>query len=136
MSYQRSGLPMSIVILVETLDEFCGHGTGLRIALKLMQNFGGRDVKFPPNPSEDHPVVHALGMDDARLLCQHLAGQQIYVPHGRAPRSQRNAVLALEREGRNRAQIAAALGLSERHVRRMSAQPESRPRLPLFPDED
>ncbi|WP_323041560.1 hypothetical protein [Gemmobacter sp.] len=130
-----SGLPMSIMILVETLDEFCGHGTGQRIALKLMQNFGGRDVKLPKNPDETHPLVEALGMDDARILCQHLGGNQIYVPHGRPARSQRAAVQALEREGRSRPQIAAALGITERHARRVSNSPTPRP-LPLFPDED
>jgi len=130
-----SGLPMSIVILVETLDEFCGHGTGLRIALRLMQNFGGRDMKFPAEPSEDHPVVRALGMDDARLLCQHLAGQQIYVPHSRAQRT-RASVHELQGRGMTRAQIAAQLGLSERHVRHIANRSFAPSPLPLFPDED
>lgn len=135
MSCQPPGLPMSIVVLVETLDEFCGRGAGLRIAIALMRDFGGRDVKFPAEPAAGHPIVRALGMDDARILCQHLGGQQIYVPHGRPPRSQRNAVLALEREGRNRAQISAALGITERHIRRVSNRPAPGP-LPLFPDEE
>lgn len=136
MSIQRPGIPLSIVTLVETLDEFHGAGAGLRIALKLMQGFGGRDIKFPTHPALDHPVVQALGMDDARILCQLLDGNQIYVPHGRKPKSQRGAVLALEQQGRNRAQIAAALGLTERHVRQLSNRAVAPAPLPLFPDED
>lgn len=131
----RPDLPLSIIDLVETLDEFRGAGVGLRVALKLMQAFGGRDVKFPPNPKPDHPVVQALGMDDAAALCEHLAGNQIYVPHGRGPRSQRQAVKALAAEGRDRTAIAAALGISERHVRRLANGSTAAP-MPLFPDID
>lgn len=131
----RPELPLSIIDMVETLDEFHGAGTGMRVALKLVQAFGGRDVKFPKTPAANHPVVTALGMDDAALLCQHLSGNQIYVPHGRAARSQKAAVLALEAAGRDRAAIAAALGISERHVRRLAHQSDPAP-MPLFPDLD
>lgn len=131
----RPDLPLSIIDLVETLDEFQGAGTGMRVALKLMRAFGGRDVKFPPNPKPEHSVVQALGMDDATALCEHLAGQQIYVPHGRGPRSQRQAVKTLEAEGRDRTAIAAALGISTRHVRRLANRTQPQP-MPLFPDEN
>lgn len=129
----RPDLPLSIIDLVETLDEFRGAGVGLRVALKLMAALGGRDVKFPKNPAPDHPVALALGMDDAAALCENLAGQQIYVPHGRRTRSQRQAVKALEAEGRDRTAIAVALGISERHVRRLANRTAASP-MPLFPD--
>lgn len=109
----------------------------LRVAaLRLMQAFGGRDLKFPQTPGTDHPVVKALGEADAGVLCGLLGGQQIYIPHGRRPRNQRAAVLDMERQGRTRAQIAAALGLSERHVRWLAnRRPQAGP-LPLFPEEN
>lgn len=128
-------LPLSIIDMVETLDEFHGAGTGLRVALKLIANYGGRDIKFPNVPSDDHPVVSALGMDDARALCQFLGGKQIYVPHNRPRKSYRDAVRAMQDEGRNRAEIALALGLSERYIRMIANKPPP-PSLPLFPDED
>lgn len=129
----RPDLPLSIIDMVETLDEFHGAGAGMRVALKLVANFGGRDVKFPKVPTADHAVALALGMDDATILCQHLDGNQIYVPHGRPPRSQRAAVTAMQAQGRDRAAIARALGITERHVRRLANAAEPAP-LPLFPD--
>lgn len=128
----RPDLPLSIIDMVETLDEFHGPGTGLRVALKLMANFGGRDIKFPKVAVADHPVALALGMDDATILCQLFDGNQTYVPHGRRPRSQKAAVAALQMQGRDRAAIAVALGITERHVRRLANAEEPAP-LPLFP---
>lgn len=127
-------LPLSIIDMVETLDEFHGAGTGLRVALKLIANYGGRDIRFPKLPPDDHPVVLALGMDDALALCQFLGGNQIYVPHNRPRKSYRNAVKSMQDEGRNRAEIASALGLTERYVRMIANKPPP-PSLPLFPDE-
>lgn len=131
---RRPDLPVSIIDMVETMDEFHGSGVGMRIAIKLMASYGGRDVKFPKVPGPDHPVVAALGMDDATALCKALGGQQIYVPHGRKPKSQRLAVLQMQQEGRSRAQIAAALGISERHVRGLANKGDPAP-LPLFPED-
>lgn len=135
MSHQPPpALPPSIIDMVETLDEFHGAGTGLRIALKLMSSFGGLDLKVPKAVQKGHVLALALGMDDAELLCQHLAGGELYVPHGRKPRSQRGAVQELERQGRDRAQIARALGISQRHVRRLANGSSEDDTLPLFPD--
>jgi len=130
---RREDLPLSLLDLVETIDEF-HPGSGLRVALRLMQAFGGRDLKFPQSPAEGHPVVRALGEADARVLCDLLGGQQVYIPHGRRARNQRPAVLDLERKGLTRAQIAAALGLSERHVRWLANKRRDEGQLPLFPD--
>ncbi len=130
-----SRIPESMMALVETLDEGHGTGAGFRIAIKLMQSFGGRDVKFPLRPAAGHPVVAALGMDDAVILCEVLAGGQIYIPHGRPAKSQRNAVLAMQARGWDRARIAAALGLSERHVRHLANTERIPDPLPLFPDD-
>ncbi|MDN5785730.1 Mor transcription activator family protein [Pseudorhodobacter sp.] len=130
-------LPLSLIDMVETLDEFHGAGLGMRAALKLMQAFGGLDLKFPKSPAPDHPVAVALGMDDALALCQHFGGNQIYVPKpgGRRRPTRRKAVLALQDQGRSRAEIARALGLSERHVRHLANTEPELKTLPLFPDE-
>lgn len=123
---RQEDLPASLLDVAEAL--------GLRVALRLMAEFGGRDVKFPRRPDEDHPVARALGMDDALALCEFLGGAQIYVPHGRPRRSSRPAVLDMQARGLGRAEISRALGLSERHVRYLANQAPPAP-LPLFPDE-
>lgn len=105
------GLPASLVDVAEML--------GLRVALSLIQHFGGTEVKFPKRPSLDHPVILALGETDGHALCQFLGGMQVYIPHAR-PGALRLKVRELEAQGVDRARIARALGISQRHVRRVA----------------
>lgn len=112
-------IPMSLVDIAETL--------GMGVAVKLMQVFGGQEVKFPKAPSPDHPVIKALGAVDGLALCEFLGGSLIYVPHGRARKSSRSDILKLQQAGHDRRAIARMLGLSQRHVRRQAnADPDSR----------
>lgn len=108
-------LPPSLRDVAETL--------GLQIALKLIEHFGGAEMKFPKNPGADHPVLAALGNEDGRALCSFLHGGLIYVPHAKARRSIRMDVLALQADGKGRREIARLLGVSQRHVRRMANKP-------------
>lgn len=105
------GLPASLVEVAQVL--------GLRVALGLMREFGGREMRFPKSPGPHHPIIKALGEEDGRALCHYLADQTLYVPHGRAA-SNRRQVVALEDAGLTRGQIARRLQLSARHVRRLS----------------
>lgn len=105
-------LPMSMVDVAETL--------GMRVALALIQHFGGQDVKWPVRPKPDHPVIKALGEKDGRAVCEYLGGSPLYVPHARRARSVQADVLKLEARGMDRTAIALALGVSTRHVRRMA----------------
>lgn len=105
-------LPHSLIDIAETL--------GLPLALRLMAAFGGQELRIPKEPVPGHPILKALGETDGRALCQYLADEKIYVPHGRPARNARAAVLELERKGRSRREIARLLGLSQRHVRRMA----------------
>ncbi len=114
-------LPASLVDVAEVL--------GLRVALLMIQNFGGQEVKFPVAPKPDHPVIKALGETDGLALCQYLGGQMIYVPHNRPRRSIRGDVARLEAGGMDRGAIARMLGVSQRHVRRM-ANSDADPRQP------
>lgn len=114
-SVEVTHLPSSLQDVAETL--------GVPIVLKLIEHFGGAEIKFPKNPADDHPVCQALGKEDARRLCNFLSGSHIYVPHGRPRRSIRADVLALEAEGKQRREIARMLGVSQRHVRRASNGP-------------
>lgn len=119
-----NALPMSLVDVAETL--------GMRVALGLIQHFGGLEVKFPLVPRAGHPVILALGETDAIALCQFLSGSQIYVPHARPPKSVRADVARMEARGMDRGSIARALGVSIRHVRRVANQSDDDRQPDLF----
>lgn len=104
-------LPTSLVDVAEVL--------GLRVALAMIQNFGGLEVTFPVRPGPDHAIIKALGETDGYALCSFLAGQKIYVPHNRVT-SARADVVKLRAAGKTRAEISRLLGISERHVSRVS----------------
>lgn len=117
-------LPVSLVDVAETL--------GLPIVVKLMEHFGGAEIKFPKRPADDHPVLLALGKADGRALCDFLSGGFIYVPHGRARRSILRDVLSLQEQGKERREIARLLGVSQRHVRRMANRDHDTSQPDLF----
>lgn len=98
--------------LAEIADLF-----GVEAAVALVEHFGGTEVKFPARPTEDHPVLIALGEDLGRALCAYFGGELIYIPHGKRS-STRADVSRLEAAGYDRATIARRLGISQRHVRR------------------
>ncbi|AWD21598.1 hypothetical protein [Fuscovulum blasticum] len=112
-----AALPESLIDLAETL--------GVGVALRLMQEFGGRDLRIPKNPTADHPIIKALGEDDGRAVCHFMADQSVYIPHARAG-ARRRSVQELSATGRTRGEIARMLGLSERHVRRIANAPDPR----------
>jgi len=107
-----NNLPVSLRDIAETL--------GLPIVLKLVEHFGGTEVKFPKYPGDEHPVLQVLGIEDGRALCDFLSGGTVYVPLCKPRGASRKEVLALEKEGKGRREIARLLGVSQRHVRRMA----------------
>lgn len=119
-----AGLPVSLRDVAETL--------GLPIVLKLIEHFGGAEIKFPKWPAEDHPVLQTLGKEDGKALCDFLSGGFIYVPHAKARKSIRVDVLALQEQGKERREIARLLGVSQRHVRRMANKSHDTNQLSLF----
>lgn len=121
-------LPASMVDIAETL--------GLRVALSLIQSFGGRDVKFPVDPAPDHPIIKALGENDGRAVCRFLGGDPIYIPHARPRRSARADILRLERQGMDRAAIASELGISTRWVRSVANRTSDPDQPDLFDSEE
>ncbi|MCA1492721.1 helix-turn-helix domain-containing protein [Ensifer sp. NBAIM29] len=122
-AFSAGKLPVSLQDVAETL--------GLPIALKVIEHFGGTEIKFPKSPASDHPVLQALGKEDGIALCSFLSGGFIYVPHMRGRKSIRAEVLALQESGKERREIARLLGVSQRHVRRMANKPATN-QLDLF----
>ncbi|WP_036765208.1 helix-turn-helix domain-containing protein [Paracoccus pantotrophus] len=116
-------LPTSLVELAETL--------GMRVAVALIENFGGLELKLPARPRPDHPVIKALGEEDGYALFAYMGGGSMYVPHNRTT-SARADILKLEAEGKDRAEIARILGISQRHVRRMANRREDPRQSRLF----
>ncbi|WP_275789720.1 helix-turn-helix domain-containing protein [Pararhizobium gei] len=119
-------VPRSLQDIAETL--------GLPVVLKLVARFGGTEIKFPKHPDDQHAVIVALGKEDGRALCNFLSGGTIYVPHMRKRGSIRADVLALESAGKDRAEIARLLGVSQRWVRAMANKTSNTDQMKLFPD--
>ncbi|MCM2431971.1 hypothetical protein HGO39_04400 [Agrobacterium rosae] len=109
----------SVKNLPESLQDVADM-IGISVALKLVAHFGGTEIKFPKKPADDHPILVALGKEDGKAVCELLAGDFIYIPHGRPRRSVRADVLELERQGKSRAAIARLLGISQRWVREVA----------------
>ncbi len=104
------GLPKSLVDVAESL--------GVRVALKLIAEFGGLEMKFPKKPSADHPIILALGESDGYALCEFMSGCATYVPHARSGTKARD-VRRLVQQGMDRNKVAQELKISVRHVRRI-----------------
>lgn len=115
-------LPSSIQDVAEAL--------GLPIVIKLVRHFGGAEISIPKKMSAGHPLRVALGKEDAEALAGYLGNSQIYVPMMK--RSRVRDVLALEAKGRNRTEIALALGMSQRHVRRLASKHVDDRQIDLF----
>ncbi len=117
-------VPRSLVDVAEVF--------GMGVFVRFVEQFGGTEVKFRRHPGDDHPVVIALGKQDGLALCNFLSGQTVYVPHMRSRKNARRDVLALQAQGKSRAEIARLLCISQRHVRRMANAPENLNQLKLF----
>lgn len=119
-------LPASIDMIAETI--------GVRLALKIVEVYGGVEVSFPSRPHDEHPVIVALGKDDGYAICKYMNGNTLSVPHCRPPRSARADIARMEAEGRSDREIARQLGLTQRWVRKVLNAPPSN-QLKLFSDD-
>lgn len=120
-------LPTSIQEMAETI--------GLRLALRVVQEFGGRDVEFPARPHDGHPVIIALGKEDGYAVCNYIGGGAFSVPRCHVPRNWRGEIAKLEAEGLSRGEIAQRLGITQRWVRKVAnAPPPKTSQMKLFED--
>ncbi|WP_439604266.1 helix-turn-helix domain-containing protein [Shinella sp.] len=116
MADPLAGIPASLIDVAETL--------GLRVALKLLQEYAGIEVPVPKRPDDTHPFILALGKEDGYALCNMLGGGTLYVPNRK--KGAKRDVLALHAAGKSREEIARILGISQRHVRRVANQDKPR----------
>lgn len=94
----------------------------LDTALRLAQEFGGREVKLPQVARPEHPIAQRVGLPVLAWLIKHLGHGRVVIPMGpRHPDRVRAAFRRAEvarrtKEGESAARIAAALGIHERMV--------------------
>ena len=116
-------LPPAIREIAETI--------GLRLTLRIVQEFGGRDIKFPVRPDDAHHVIVALGKEDGYEICKYMGGQALSVPLCKVPRNWRAEIARLEAAGLSRGEIARRLGITQRWVRKVANAPPSK-QIDLF----
>ena len=107
----NSSLPISVAEMADVL--------GLPFVVKLVERFGGVELRIPHKLHEKHQLM-ALGGDDATKLCAYCPGDTILVPISLMTGRRKGMVAKLQEKGFNRSQIARQIGISQRHVRRLA----------------
>lgn len=67
-------LPENLRVIIQLTD--------YRTAMTLIQQFGGKDYKFPPfkTVSESHELAILLGFNNLKKLCHFWNGDNVYIP--------------------------------------------------------
>jgi Mor family transcriptional regulator len=109
-----------IAALPETLREMAIIA-GLSSALKIAHRFGGRRLYFTREPSERCELARAVGLQPARALGRHYAGEQIEVPLAGAVRRmvRDREIRAARSRGWSLSRIGEEFRLTPRQVRRI-----------------
>lgn len=92
---------------------------------KVSAQLGGATLIIPRKKSslsDDHPLVTALGRDDAEEMVELVAGERFYIPLGPQKDDRHMVVYEASRAGKTTNQIARDLGISDRQVRRLRAK--------------
>lgn len=92
-------------------------------AALLCRMKGGVPFYVPAKVDGKHQLAGILGEFGMGLLCGEFSGMYITVPTGKLLEPRKPDVLRLLREGRSHSSIAVALGVTERYVRMVAAQP-------------
>lgn len=92
---------------------------GADAAIALGRVFAGTRLYIPLQVPQDHPIAAAIGVDAARDLGRHFGTECIEIPllKSRGERqADRKLIADLRRQGFTVAEVARAVGCSERHV--------------------
>lgn len=113
---------MELTALHKSLMDIAEH-CGEDLAVHLVARAGGQRLYVPASEylTDDHPLVVAVGLDAARRLAEHFAGERLEVPTSLAPSAARPRVLALAAAGKKIREIAAACGITEVRVYQLLA---------------
>lgn len=99
---------------------------------RVQEKLGGQELKLCRGQrlTENHRVVIALGKADAIKLANLFNGEQFYVPRGTRSMTMTSHVASEVAAGTPMQDIAAKLGISARHVRRLKQRAKELSRLP------
>lgn len=106
-------------------DTACGNiyaVAGRAYFERLQAALGGQEIRPPTNKKSltpAHPLVQAIGQDDAERLVDLAGGEQFYVPFGMRQVSKTDEIARELQAGAKTQDIARRLGISTRHVRRL-----------------
>ena len=106
------------------------EAVGESAAAKLALHFGGIRLYVPRAPGEHHPIMAALGPDDAQRVVAWAGGGSFDVPKQAA---RRDRVRQLRSRGTlTTTQIALETGYTERHIYRLARADRDDNQLSLF----
>tara|TARA_R110000787_G_scaffold26344_27_gene73759 strand:+ start:704 stop:1093 length:390 start_codon:yes stop_codon:yes gene_type:complete len=108
--------------LPQLLAELAG-ACGLAAALKLAEAYGGTRLHVPKRVNPAHPLFRALGPEAAAWLVENYGGDRVDVPLGPLAndRQRRTRIRRLIEENASERDIARAVGITDRTVRRHRA---------------
>ena len=94
---------------------------GEEVFKTLQRQFGGQDIAFPHahRMGDDHPIVQAVGRQNAERLGRLFAGERVYMPCGVRSFPNLGRVIEELRAGTPDPLIASRIGVSPRHLRRL-----------------
>lgn len=92
--------------------------TSPAIAVRFARTFGGRPLYIPRTLAESHPIARCVGRRAATRICRELGGGDWTVPAA-VPSLHWLDARALKLLGVSNTEIAARLGISDRHVRHL-----------------
>lgn len=103
---------------------------GIRIALRLIAEYGGVKLTVPVKPAAHLEITRRLGEADADIVISFFRGQKIDVPRSALnARSKARRILELAAKRRRQVDIAREVGVSDRWVREViSKNDEKDPR--------
>jgi hypothetical protein len=93
-----------------------------QIAFDLVEHFAGLQLPIPKTIYWDHPIAEALGFEAAQALVSYAEGGVLYIPSHHPVRRVKIKlqIETLIKRGMSRPTIALCLGISDRHVRRLT----------------
>ncbi len=115
------------------------------LALSLLLNFAGVELRVPKKISQGHHIAEAIGLERAKLLADYTGGGMIFIPrlHPGLRAMQEQKVKEMILACKPRRVIAVELGISHRQVRRITNRlglsgftlANARPKSPAIPPE-
>ena len=98
----------------EALVQLLGQGD----ALVLCREYGGQRVRIPKKISAEHDIARRIGLQAASRMVEEFGGIALDVPFGRHINSRRRTQVVMSSSNSANV-IAKALGITQRHVRRI-----------------